>query len=283
MNQPIPIKRERLVIECTLHSVENITQDSVKNYLVELSQALGMTIVMGPISHTWAKNHNPQKYGGFEALLVWAESGTQLYYWEEEKFLTVDIYTCKSFSIPKALEVTQNHFDVDQLAYQVVPHVLDVNSNNSQKVTIGNTNKGKGVIAIEAIQKDELIAVFDGEVYFAESESKLPDISGDYACPFHKYWYRDGKPSSYSRRMNHSCEPNCGIKNLFQIVAMRTIQPGEELTFDYGMICNSDWENPEGKCLCGSPNCRGKILPYRKLPESVKDGYKGYISEWLEK
>ena len=283
MQQSIDVKRERLVIELTLNSGERVTQDSVKNYLIELSHALVMTIVMGPICHHWAKDHNSQKYDGFEALLVWAESGTQLYYWEDQKFLTIDIYTCKSFSVAKAIELTRNYFDVNELAYQVIPHVLDINPNNNQKVMIGNTNKGKGLIALQTIEKGEIIAIFDGEVYFAESESKLPDVSQDYACPFHAKWYRDGKPSSYARRMNHSCEPNCGIKNLFEIVAMRTIQSGEELTFDYGMICNSDWENPEGKCLCGSPNCRGKILPYRDLPQSVKDGYKGYVSEWLEK
>ncbi len=283
LQQPIPVNRERLVIELTLNSGEHVTQDSVKNYLVELSEALTMTIVMGPICHSWAKDHKPQQYDGFEALLVWAESGTQLYYWEKEKFLTIDIYTCKSFSITKALEVTRNYFDVNELAYQVIPHVLEVNPNNSPKVTIGNTSKGKGVIVLETIEKDELITVFDGEVYFAEKESLLPEIAANTACPFHTFWYRDGKPSSYSRRLNHSCEPNCGIKNLFEVVAMRTIQPGEEVTFDYGMICNSDWENPEGKCLCGSPSCRGKILPYRDLSQSVKDGYKGYISEWLEK
>lgn len=282
MQLPIPINRERLVIECTLKLSQKITQDLVKKYLVELSQILEMTIVMGPLSHTWAKDHNAQKYDGFEALLVWAESGTQLYYWEEQNFLTIDVYTCKTFSVAKTIEFTQNYFHVKDLAYQVIPPVLNVNPNNNQKVMIGNTHTGKGLIAQETIEKDERIAVFDGEVYFAEKESLLPEIAAHTACPFHKYWYRDGKPDSYARLINHSCEPNCGIKNLFEVVAMRTIQPGEEVTLDYGMICNSDWENPEGKCLCHSPHCRGKILPYRQLPQSIKDGYRGYISEWLE-
>ena len=279
----IDVTRERLVIEMTLHSIENVTPESVSNYLVELSKVLDMTVVMQPFCKNFAQLYNPEMYGGFEAWIVWAESGAQVYFWDNQYFLTVDLFTCKSFSTDKAIELTKKFFDVDQLAYAIVPPVLEDNPNNNPKVIISKTGIYKGLIAVEPIHKGEIIAVSDGDVFYADLDSQLPDIARNTAYQFHEKWYRDGKPTSYARFINHSCEPNCGIKNLFQIVTMRDIAAGEELTFDYGMVCNSDWENPEGSCLCGSPNCRGKILPYRGLPQSVKDRYKGYISEWLEK
>jgi len=80
--------------------------------------------------------------------------------------------------------------------------------------------------------------------------------------------------------MNHSCEPNCGIKNLFSIVAMQDIQKGEELTLDYDMVEDSDWRM---ECLCGSPICRKIIGSFGLVPKNIREKYKGYISEWLVK
>ncbi|MGD0577135.1 MAG: SET domain-containing protein-lysine N-methyltransferase, partial [Candidatus Staskawiczbacteria bacterium] len=80
------------------------------------------------------------------------------------------------------------------------------------------------------------------------------------------------------RFLNHSCDPNCGVKGKFQIVAMRDIENGEELTFDYEMTEDSDWQM---QCKCGSKLCRKVIGAYKNMPEFVKEKYKGYISEWL--
>ena len=35
--------------------------------------------------------------------------------------------------------------------------------------------------------------------------------------------------------VNHSCEPNCGIRNACGLVALRDIKDGEEITYDYCM------------------------------------------------
>jgi hypothetical protein len=84
-----------------------------------------------------------------------------------------------------------------------------------------------------------------------------------------------------ARYINHSCEPNCGIKGLFKIVAMRDIDVGEEVTWDYEMTEDSDvWRM---QCHCGSENCRGEIGAYRNMPQETREKYRGYISEWLLK
>lgn len=55
---------------------------------------------------------------------------------------------------------------------------------------------------------------------------------------------------------NHSCDPNTGFRGL-DIVALRDIALGEELTLDYATFC-SETMTPFD-CCCGNPNCRGRI------------------------
>ncbi|MDA0767965.1 MAG: SET domain-containing protein-lysine N-methyltransferase [Verrucomicrobia bacterium] len=63
-----------------------------------------------------------------------------------------------------------------------------------------------------------------------------------------------------ARLLNHSCDPNCETwitgKRIF-IYALRDIEPGEELTFDYGFEVEC-WE--DHPCRCGSQDCVGYIV-----------------------
>lgn len=69
-----------------------------------------------------------------------------------------------------------------------------------------------------------------------------------------------------ARFINHSCAPNCEAvivsKRVF-IDAIRDIEPGQELAYDYEM--QNDGEDAETArkfwpCRCGAPNCRGTLL-----------------------
>jgi SET domain-containing protein len=63
-----------------------------------------------------------------------------------------------------------------------------------------------------------------------------------------------------ARFVNHSCAPNCEAEwdeDRLWIVAFRDIQPGEELTFNYGYDLEDYREHP---CLCGTPECVGFIV-----------------------
>ena len=68
---------------------------------------------------------------------------------------------------------------------------------------------------------------------------------------------------------NHSCEPNCGFAalDLSSVIAIRDIQPGEELTYDY-QIMDTEPSFYDGiNCRCGSTICRGvlKFDNYRNV------------------
>lgn len=63
-----------------------------------------------------------------------------------------------------------------------------------------------------------------------------------------------------ARFLNHSCNPNCEVgvvRGRIWIYALRVIQAGEELTYNYSY----DFEDYEHRpCNCGAPNCVGYMV-----------------------
>ena len=152
---------------------------------------------------------------------------------------------------------------------------------NSKLILKENQRFGKGVFAKEEISQGELIAVWDGGIYEAEMCSDLPNNEPltvrDHAIQFEEHKWKDSK--GLARYINHSCEPNCGIKNLFDIVAMRNVAKDEEITWDYDMTENSNWQM---ECKCGTQSCRKIIRGFQFLPNEIKNKYQDYISDWLK-
>lgn len=46
------------------------------------------------------------------------------------------------------------------------------------------------------------------------------------------------------------------------LYTIRTVQPGEELTFDYACVTESEEEFRQAFCMCSSRACRGSYLHY---------------------
>ncbi len=146
----------------------------------------------------------------------------------------------------------------------------------NNKVILSEGRFGKCLIAAENIFKDEEIVFFDGKTYTADKTNDLPKDIADHAIQFSEHQWRDS--DSIARYINHSCNPNCGIKNLFTLVAMRDIKKDEELLWDYDMTEDSNWRMD---CLCDSDNCRKAIGAFSLVPQDIRERYKGYISQWL--
>lgn len=69
--------------------------------------------------------------------------------------------------------------------------------------------------------------------------------------------------------LNHSCDPNlCDDSHdemYGETIALKQIKKGEEMTYDYACQYYDSWEVYE-KCLCGSKNCRGRMMGFKDLP-----------------
>ena len=137
---------------------------------------------------------------------------------------------------------------------------------------------GLGVFAAQRIRRGTRIIEYVGErVSHAEADRRYEDKDADDAHTFlfivdARTVIDAGVGGNEARFVNHACEPNCEsvIENRRVFIeAVRTIEPGEELTYDYQIQREAD-DPPDVDavfaCRCGSARCRGSMLwPPRRL------------------
>ena len=120
---------------------------------------------------------------------------------------------------------------------------------------------GQGLFAAQDIKKGTRILPYIGEkISKAESTRRLAQGNA-YIFTFNERYDMDGKTlKNTARYINHSCDPNCEIditSRAIWVVALRDIQEGKELTYNYGYEVKNYMEHP---CTCRAQNCCGYIL-----------------------
>ncbi len=135
---------------------------------------------------------------------------------------------------------------------------------------------GKGVFALQAIAEGDTILEYKGEVI--TWEEALRRHPHDPSNPDHTFYFHvddervidGGHGGNASRWINHACVPNCEAEEdegrVF-IKALRPLQAGEELFFDYGLIIDERYTAALKKrfaCHCGHDECRGTMLAPKK-------------------
>ena len=120
---------------------------------------------------------------------------------------------------------------------------------------------GKGVFAAQPIKKGTRILPYIGEKISPEEATRRIAQGNVYIFFFDAHHDIDGKTlKNTARYINHSCHPNCEtdlIDGHIWIIALRDIQDGEELSYDYGYELEGYEQRP---CKCGAKNCCGYIL-----------------------
>lgn len=123
---------------------------------------------------------------------------------------------------------------------------------------------GKGVFASRRLCAGEFVLSFAAgapKVVSYNATVQAPEQEGNYVQIAADGYILPAPPSLY---LNHSCDPNTGVRDATEIVALKDIEVGEELTFDYSTSMAEDgWEID---CACGSPLCRGRIRDFKHLP-----------------
>ncbi len=109
------IVRQRLLIEAIYD--RNVDEDDVRNYLLNLAAELNLRTYGDPIVHS-PSGDGKEENQGFDAFVPLIDSGISLYVWTNEKFFSTVLYTCKSFSVDRALEFTKKYFSTIEIEYQ---------------------------------------------------------------------------------------------------------------------------------------------------------------------
>jgi uncharacterized protein len=138
---------------------------------------------------------------------------------------------------------------------------------------------GRGLFAVEEIAEGEIVCVKGGAIF---NRGRLKELSATlgpaeiqiaedlFIGPTLKAEREGGMIFS-----NHSCAPNIGVRGQIVFVAMRRIRAGEELTHDWAMTDDDDYEL---ECRCGAGECRKIITGQDWRKPELQKKYRGYIS-----
>jgi uncharacterized protein len=107
----------------------------------------------------------------------------------------------------------------------------------------------------------------------------VPDEDADHCMRILDRAFLIGEPDCY---VNHCCDPNAFKRfrnEVIDIVAMRDISAGDEITYDY--MINTATGNA-WRCDCGSKKCRGSTsVSFFDLPINLQLQYRPYLAPWF--
>ena len=122
-----------------------------------------------------------------------------------------------------------------------------------------------GLYASKDIKKGTKIIEYKGKIISTKHSAidpKFDNSKAIYLFNLNKRYDLDGDfKFNIARLINHSCDPNCevlgeGLK--VWVYAMKNINKGDELSYDYGFSFDEDFR--QFPCKCGSKNCIGYIV-----------------------
>lgn len=141
---------------------------------------------------------------------------------------------------------------------------------------------GEGLFALEAIAAGTPILQYLGERISKEESACRRAEGNNYIFHLDYAWDIDGESlENTARYINHSCDPNCRVElrdGEIWILAARDLEPGQELSFNYGYDLSEYERFP---CACGARNCCGYMLArdyWGQLPQP-RENYEGLFQQ----
>lgn len=186
-------------------------------------------------------------------------------------FLEIN-FTCSVFytdGFEGSADYVLKHDGIGQAGF--LRHIIDEGiyrhkQNKKPFIMKGNSIAGYGIYASRTLKRGELI--YEGEGRSQRIITKRfveKNWNEDEKMHFRRYAYPvseelfilwDDDPSEWAPQ-NHSCDPNTAFDGL-NVVALKNITQGEELTLDYAAFLDENME--PFQCRCGSSACRGLIM-----------------------
>ena len=125
---------------------------------------------------------------------------------------------------------------------------------SSKPYRIGRSRTGLGLFATKPIKKGAKIIRYIGPMLDC-NKKKDDAVENKYLFQINKRWTIDGSVrKNIARYINHACKPNAesdvsSRKRKVVIRAIKNIEPGEEINYDYGTDYFKEYLKPIG-CKC---------------------------------
>jgi hypothetical protein len=140
---------------------------------------------------------------------------------------------------------------------------------------IGRSRTGLGLFATKPIKKGRRIIRYFGPIL--DSKKKHDDaIENKYLFELNNRWTIDGSVrANVARYINHACKPNAESdvrprKRRVYIRAIKNIEPGEEISYDYGTDYFKAYLKPIG-CKCDACEKKRKKKRAEARAERAKE------------
>jgi SET domain-containing protein len=142
---------------------------------------------------------------------------------------------------------------------------------------------GRGLFAVADIVKDEIIAVkgghiVDGETLREEITPELGSVEIQIDDDMFIAPVTEEERELSMLYLNHSCDPNIGMRGEITFVAMRDIRASEELTHDWAMTDDHEYSM---ECNCVASRCRRILTGKDWQRPDLQKRYAGYFSAYL--
>jgi uncharacterized protein len=141
---------------------------------------------------------------------------------------------------------------------------------------------GRGVFAAAMVDAGELVAVWGGRIVARKIAESLPAELRRYVVQVEEAQFLAPlEPIDAAELINHCCQPTCGLSGQIALVALRRIQPGEEITFDYAATDSSEFLS--FPCACAKSPCRRRVAVDDWRRADVQATNRGHFSPYLQR
>lgn len=160
----------------------------------------------------------------------------------------------------------------------------DLSYRSPKTIVKESPTHGRGLFSSAVIAKGEIVAIKGGYIVDAATWHSLEGQLGSAEIPVADGFFI--APSAQGERegsmlfTNHSCDPNICIEGQIVFVALRQIEPGEELTHDWA---TTDDDSYEMTCNCGASTCRGTITGQDWQRPDLQRKYRGHFAWYLQR
>ena len=147
-------------------------------------------------------------------------------------------------------------------------------SSSRRPFRVGRSKTGLGLFATKLIRRGSFIVRYTGKKLH---NSIADDLDTKYLFEINNRWTIDGSSRrNIARYINHSCKPNAEAdvkKHKILISAIRTINPGDEITYNYGRNYFNAFIKQHG-CRCAACHQKKLVLRSERKRRNRRKGRK---------